>query len=130
MGRPTEREQIMRTSLTHPLMIDSFLLAEGKVGMTLCLGRKGPSFSGPNWDRNLQADILRLNLWRMDIVISLTPQAEMDHLDVGDMKAAMEGAGLVSDPRMHCRRAQGTTGLSSLRSAKHLGDFARNNSKG
>ncbi|MFT8990636.1 MAG: hypothetical protein ABF959_09950 [Gluconobacter albidus] len=85
----------MRTSLTHPLMIDSFRLAEGKVGMTLCPGRKGPSLSGPNWDRDLQADILRLKLWCTDIVISLTPQDEMDHLDVGDMKTAMEGAGLL-----------------------------------
>ncbi|GAP23381.1 ADP-ribosylglycohydrolase [Gluconobacter frateurii NBRC 101659] len=95
MARPTERNQIMRTSLTHPLMIDSFRLAEGKVGMTLCPGRKGPSLSGSHWDRDLQADILRLKLWRTDIVISLTPQDEMDHLDVGNMKTAMEGAGLL-----------------------------------
>jgi ADP-ribosylglycohydrolase len=81
--------------LSHPLMIDSFHLAEGSVGMTLCPGRKGPSLSGPDWNRDVQADILRLRLWRTDIVISLTGQEEMDHLRVGNMSAAMREAGLL-----------------------------------
>ena len=38
--------------------------------------------------------------------------------------------GLVADPRLHARRAPGTTCLSALGSARNFGDSARNNSKG
>lgn len=94
-GPPDGKTPDMRNSITHPLKIDSFPLAEGMVGMTLCPGRKGPSLSGANWNRDLQADILRLKLWRTDIVISLTGQEEMDYLQVGDMNVAMKAAGLL-----------------------------------
>ncbi|RWR05437.1 ADP-ribosylglycohydrolase family protein [Paenirhodobacter populi] len=80
------------SSATHPLKIDSFPLAQGHVGMTLCPGRKGPSLSGPGWDRDLAADVAALRAWGTDIVISLTETDEMARLRVSDMAAALEGA--------------------------------------
>lgn len=85
----------MRTSQSHPLMIDSFPLARGRVGMTLCPGRKGPSLSGTDWRRDLSADILRLKLWRADILVSLTETDEMAGLQVGDPGAALREAGIL-----------------------------------
>ena len=38
--------------------------------------------------------------------------------------------GLIEDPRLRVCRAPGNTGLSSLEASAHLGDLARNNSKG
>lgn len=84
----------MRTSDTDPLLIDSFDLARGKVGMTLCPGRKGPSASG-GWARDLRADVLQLQIWRTDIVISLTEAAEMADLGVSGMAAALCEAGIL-----------------------------------
>lgn len=84
----------MRTSETHPLMIDGFPLGSGVVGMTLCPGRKGPSLSGPNWDRDLEADVGRLRDWGATIVVSLTENAELMRLSVGDLGSAVRGAGM------------------------------------
>lgn len=70
----------MRTSHSHPLMIDSFPLAIGKLGMTLCPGRCGEAELGANWLRDLSMDVLRLKLWRTDILISLVEDAEQESL--------------------------------------------------
>lgn len=85
----------MRTSQSHPLMIDSFPLAGGRVGMTLCPGRKGPSLSGPDWKRDLSADVLRLKRWRTDILVSLVEEGELAQLKVGDIGAALREAGIL-----------------------------------
>ena len=85
----------MRTSDSHPLMIDSFDLARGKVGMTLCPGRQGPSTLGGPWHRDLAADVQRLKLWKTDIVISLTETDEMARMNVADMGRAMREAGIL-----------------------------------
>lgn len=84
----------LRNSLTHPLAIDSFPLAAGRVGMTLCPGRKGPSASGADWDRDLAADMAALKGWGAKIVVSLTESAEMHHLQVGGMEDALRAAGI------------------------------------
>ncbi|WP_010511817.1 ADP-ribosylglycohydrolase family protein [Komagataeibacter europaeus] len=84
----------MHSSRTHPLRIDGFNLATGMVGMTLCPGRKGPSQSGL-WNRDLDADVLRLALWQTDILVSLTSLDEMEQLRVGDMAVALRQAGIL-----------------------------------
>lgn len=53
----------------------------------------------------------------------LATQGEQPSREVCDV-------GLISDPRMHCRRAPGMTCLSSLRAAGSFGEIARNDSKG
>lgn len=84
----------MRTSATDPLAIDGFDLARGRVGMTICPGRKGPSISGADWNRDLAADVAALRRWKTDIVISLTETDEMARLGTGDMAAALRQAGI------------------------------------
>ena len=84
----------MLTSHTHPLQIDSFALAGGKVGMTLCPGRKGASQSG-HWYRDLGADVLRLKLWKTDIVVSLTPADELARLEAGSLGPAVQADGML-----------------------------------
>lgn len=85
---------MIRTSYSHPLEIDSFPLARGKVGMTLCPGRKGPSSLGDDWERDLGVDIARLKDWRTGMLISLTEAHEMERLGVGDMGAALNAANI------------------------------------
>lgn len=48
-----------RTSLTDPLQIASTTVGQnvGKVGVTLCPGKKGRSVFGAPWDRDLTADV-------------------------------------------------------------------------
>jgi ADP-ribosyl-[dinitrogen reductase] hydrolase len=84
----------VRTSETHPLMIDGFPLGSGIVGMTLCPGRKGPSLSGSDWDRDLDADVSRMRDWGATIVVSLTEDKELVRLRVGDLASAVNAAGM------------------------------------
>jgi hypothetical protein len=51
-GRP------VRTSASHPLRIDALPAgsAGGQIGITFCPGKKGPSASGYDWDRDLEQD--------------------------------------------------------------------------
>ena len=84
----------MRTSATHPLEIDGFDLARGRVGMTLCPGRKGSSISGADWNRDLAADVEAIRRWEADIVISLTETEEMARLGAGDLGGALREAGI------------------------------------
>lgn len=85
---------MVRTSPTHPLMIDSFPLGSGVVGMTLCPGRIGPSISGGDWDRDLEVDVGRMRDWGATIVVSLTENEEMARLRVGNLGSAVNAAGM------------------------------------
>jgi len=51
--------------------------------MTLCPGRCGTAEQGSEWSRDLKSDVLRLKLWRTDILISLVEHEELKRL-VGD----------------------------------------------
>jgi ADP-ribosyl-[dinitrogen reductase] hydrolase len=84
----------LRTSTTHPLKIDGFPLASGMVGMTLCPGRRGPSKSGPDWDRDLAADVAALRDWGAKIVVSLTETDEMARLGASGMGTALQAIGI------------------------------------
>lgn len=83
-----------RTSLTHPLQIDSFPLANGRLGMTLAPGRCGPSSTGPDWARDLQADVAALRTWGASAVISLQPLAEMQRVSNDGLGAALRAEGI------------------------------------
>ena len=85
----------MRTSQSHPLVIDAFDVASGKVGMTLCPGKHAPSLSGPEWKRDLQADVTQLAIWKTAIVVSLTESDEMEKMNVANMGEALKRAGIL-----------------------------------
>ena len=47
----------MRTSQSHPLLLDSVPIPGGGIlGMTIAPGKKGQSVMGDDWDRDLVAD--------------------------------------------------------------------------
>lgn len=83
-----------RTSLTHPLKIDSFPLANGRLGMTLAPGRCGPSSNGPDWARDLDTDVAALRAWGAQGVITLQPMVEMRRVRNDELGAALQSAGI------------------------------------
>lgn len=83
-----------RTSLTHPLQIDSFPLANGLVGMTLAPGRCGPSVSGADWARDLDTDVAAIRAWGARAVITLQPMEEMRSVRNDRLGKALETAGI------------------------------------
>ena len=61
----------IRTSITHPLGIDSICCDAGLLGMTLCPGKKGSSNYGAPWDRALSLDIRAIVDWGATSLVSL-----------------------------------------------------------
>jgi ADP-ribosyl-[dinitrogen reductase] hydrolase len=86
-----------RTSLTHPLQIATITVGEngGKVGITFCPGKKGPSVFGAPWDRDLTVDVEAIRAWGASSVLTLIEPHEFDLLSVKGLPKAVRDAGLV-----------------------------------
>lgn len=84
----------MRTSVSHPLEIDCFPCMAGRIGMTLCPGRKGKSASGEPWDRDLSLDIAVLSAWGAQVVVTLIETTEMKQLGVQELGESIETVGI------------------------------------
>jgi protein-tyrosine phosphatase len=74
----------VRTSLSHPLRIDEVPAghAGGRIGISLCPGKRASSLLGPRWERDLAADLEVIRLWRPDAVVTLIEDHEFVELDV------------------------------------------------
>jgi protein-tyrosine phosphatase len=85
-----------RTSLSHPLRIDSVSIpgGEGLIGMTICPGKKGDSVYGPPWDRDLRLDLAAVKSWGADVVVTLMESRELAALGVPELGAEVEKAGM------------------------------------
>ena len=46
-----------RTSLTHPLIINTIPLSAGELGLTFCPGKKQPNAMTGSWDRDITLEI-------------------------------------------------------------------------
>lgn len=81
----------MRTSETHPLYINEVTLpgVSGRIGITFCPGKKGESFTGPDWNRDLQADLDVIVDWGARTVITLLEDHEFEMLGVPALGAAI-----------------------------------------
>lgn len=90
-------EPTPRTSITHPLEIATIPVGEngGRIGVTLCPGKKGPSVFGAPWDRDLAADITVIREWGATSVLTLIEPSEFDLLQVRRLPTAVRDAGLV-----------------------------------
>jgi len=75
----------MRNSLTHPLYIDSFPLANGDVGLTLCPGKQEKSIFGWRWERDLDLDVQMIANWGAKAVVTLIEPAEIKRLGVTNL---------------------------------------------
>ena len=67
-----------RTSLSHPLRIDTVSAGAGCIGMTFSPGKKGPSVFGDSWDRDLEADLVVITAWRPTVVVTLIEAEEFN----------------------------------------------------
>lgn len=73
-----------RTSQSDPLQINEIEMAatEGRIGVTLCPGKKDPgAWSGP-WDRDLDADLDVVKAWDAAAVVTLVESHEIESLRV------------------------------------------------
>ncbi|MDE0127019.1 MAG: ADP-ribosylglycohydrolase family protein [Bryobacterales bacterium] len=81
-----------RTSTSHPLRIGSVRLGDGlgRIGITLCPGKKDPrGMTGP-WDRDLDLDLDVVQRWGATAVISLITDPEFDRLRVRGLSKAVQ----------------------------------------
>lgn len=85
---------MIRTSLSHPLQIDSVSAGPGRIGMTLSPGKKGPSPLGAPWDRDLEADLAVIAAWRPTVVVSLVEADEFVRLQTPRLGDQILAAGL------------------------------------
>ncbi len=85
---------MVRTSDTHPLRIDSFPVANGQLGLTLCPGKQADSFFGARWERDLAKDIRAIADWGAKAVLTLVEPGEMEALRVADLPIAVKQAGM------------------------------------
>ena len=85
---------MIRTSLSHPLKIDSVSAGPGWIGMTLSPGKKGPSHFGGRWDRDLDADLAVISAWRPTVVVTLIEADEFFLLETPRLGERVREAGL------------------------------------
>ena len=83
-----------RTSLSHPLLIDSVACGTGLIGMTLCPGKKGDSVYGAPWDRDLDLDLQAIVDWGATTLVTLMEAHEFPMLGVPDLGSCAEEIGL------------------------------------
>ncbi|MGU3408073.1 cyclin-dependent kinase inhibitor 3 family protein [Methylobacterium brachiatum] len=86
-----------RTSLTDPLQIATIAVGEngGRIGITFCPGKKGPSVFGAPWDRDLTADVEIIRAWGASSVLTLIEPHEFDLLRVRGLPEAVRDAGMI-----------------------------------
>ncbi|MEI7608503.1 MAG: inositol monophosphatase family protein, partial [Rhodospirillaceae bacterium] len=81
----------IRTSETDPLRIDSMEIpGGGSIGLTICPGKHDASGSGPDWRRDLGADLDAVVAWGADAIVCLLSQVELEHLSVPTLPAEAE----------------------------------------
>lgn len=71
-----------RTSITHPLRIDTLPVGNGSLGVTFCPGKKGDSVYGAPWARDLDHDIDAIKAWGATAVVTLIEDHEFEMLSV------------------------------------------------
>jgi hypothetical protein len=93
----------VRTSVSDRLLVSFIerLPLPGRLGLTMAPGKKGSSYYGSPWDRDLNADMERLvSAYRTDLLVSLLEPREYALLKVPDLlERARERGMRVSSPR-------------------------------
>ncbi|ACB35058.1 dual specificity protein phosphatase [Leptothrix cholodnii SP-6] len=87
---------LVRTSLSHPLRIDEVAAGRcgGRIGISLCPGKRASSLLGPRWERDLAADIDVIRRWRPDAVVTLIEDHEFIELNVIQLGAQVRASGI------------------------------------
>ena len=72
-----------RTSITDPLQIGSTATpGGGRIGMTICPGKKQPDAATGSWNRDLDIDLDAIRSWGTEALVSLIEPAEYRTLGV------------------------------------------------
>ncbi len=86
-----------KTSASHPLRVDFIdgVPCDGRLGMTLAPGKRGPSLFGGVWERDLDEDLRALrDDAGTDVLVSLLEPHEFEELGVPDLLERAGRAGL------------------------------------
>ncbi len=80
------------TSESHPLQIADVSSGDGfgRIGITLCPGKKQPRAQSGAWNRDLGLDLDEIQRWGATAVISLIAEEEMDCLQVCGLRDSVE----------------------------------------
>lgn len=79
-----------RTSLTHPLIINTIPVSAGELGLTFCPGKKQPNAMTGSWNRDITLDIATIKSWGADAIISLLEDFEYEELQVPELPAVYQ----------------------------------------
>ncbi len=95
-GRTRSGGRPVRTSSSHPLRIDALPAgtAGGQIGITFCPGKKGPSASGYDWDRDLEQDLDVVAAWKPAAVVTLIEDFEFAMLGVPGLGERVRARGI------------------------------------
>jgi ADP-ribosyl-[dinitrogen reductase] hydrolase len=84
-----------RTSATHPLQIESVETpGGGRIGMTLCPGKRDPWAMTGSWERDLDSDLAVIGAWGCSALVTLMERHELEHLGVEGLGETARSAGL------------------------------------
>ena len=83
-----------RTSQTHPLYVSDLAVGPGRLGLTLCPGKKGDSVFGASWDRDLGVDLAAIRSWGATAVLTLVEPDELRILGVELLGEAVRELGM------------------------------------
>lgn len=76
----------LRTSQTHPIRIDTVDLPNGgRLGLSLCPGKKQAVSMTGGWDRDLPTDLDAVKAWGAQAVVSILEKQELKDLQVTDL---------------------------------------------
>lgn len=74
-----------RTSITHPLIINTVQVSNGELGLTFCPGKKQAAAMTGVWDRDVELDLITIEEWGATSVISLLEPFEYQELEVPNL---------------------------------------------
>lgn len=85
----------VRSSSTHPLRIAELAVSGGgRIGITFCPGKCGPSLFGPMWQRDLEADLEVIQGWGAQVVVTLVEGFELEKLQVAALGERVQARGM------------------------------------
>lgn len=83
-----------RTSETHPLFINALAVGPGRIGLTICPGKKGASVFGTAWNRDLDTDLEAIHAWGAQVVVTLVETEELEMLGAAGLGEAVQNRGM------------------------------------
>jgi len=85
-----------RTSLTHPLRIDTLVddRTGGTIGITFCPGKQGDSLYGSPWARDLDMDLDAVKAWGALALVTLVETHELQSLGVPGLGVGVRSRGI------------------------------------